>query len=166
MDFQEVVDYAKEAYELAQVEIGNEIADAAVKEYWVVVPEDRVKWLDYGIKCSAETKMAWDSMMAVVTHLLRHDLQPPYNLAAWLADVNEGKLTRPKVAARETFMRDQNLTLIVYMVAERWGINPTRNATAKEESACDAVAKAANLSYKAVEAAYRQHRPTEAPTLS
>ena len=71
---------------------------------------------------------------------------------AWLADVNEvGSDTRPKVAARETFMRDQNLALVVVMVAERWSLKPTRNTESPEHSACDAVALATNLGEKTVE---------------
>ena len=78
-------------------------ADATIAAYWVIVPEDRAAWVDYGIKCSSETKMAWNSISTIASYLLRQDLDLPPNLALWVADVLDGKRrTRPKVAARET----------------------------------------------------------------
>ena len=158
--YEAAVECAKELVLLASEVFGDwqSTATGAVAAYYEVIPEDRDGWLDYGIECSAETKLAWDSMLAVASYLMRNDDVMPRNLALWVADVLDGKRTRPKVAARSTWSRDIALAGIVDIIVENCDLHPTRNDGSEEHSACDAVGAAVNRSYKTVEAAWLQKR--------
>ena len=120
---------------------------------------------------STDERWAWEALNLIAQDLLREGTPLPPELAAWVADVLEdqflpdnkkkqGRQPRPrKRGPASEYERDQYICALVCHLG-RYGLKPTRRkpgegrACVEGGSVCDAVGRAANLGYKAVESIY------------
>ena len=123
------------------------------------------------ISGSGETKLEWDSVSLIVQELLREGDPLPAELAEWVADVLEGKRSRPTTGGQTKSGRDRMIYLVVYHVADRFKLKPTRrwaqgwgqnvlpDCCAEGGSACDVVGAAFGVKYKTAERAWNERDP-------
>ena len=110
---------------------------------------------------TAETKkFAWDTLSRLAQHVLRAGEPVPVELATWVADVLAGQRKRPAKDGDPRGGRDAAMLACLDRLIHGHGLAPTRNQASPPESACDAVASAWSLSYKAVERVYLHGRQT------
>ena len=124
---------------------------------WAVVQRQDPDWLLNAINKSQESKFAWNMLKVAAANWLRERPLPKL-LADWLADVLEGKRSKPVHDPRDTLGRDMVVTSLVLAITRDMGLAATRNDGSPPYSGCDAVGEAMNLSYKTVERVWLRYR--------
>ena len=138
-----------------RVEFGQDRADEALGN-WIFASE---RDFDY-----------WIALRMVAAELLRNHEPLPDALADWLAEVLEGKRTKPgRKPGKSWYAHNSRDIWIGYAVSmlSILGMSPTRNEASPHESACDAVSQVVgerlsqSLSYAAVVSIWRKLRATD-----
>ena len=136
------------SWSLIRDKFGQDRADEALRN-WIPASEND---FDY-----------WIALHIVATERLRSREPLPDALANWLADVLEGKRTKPRRKPGKNWYAHHGRDLwIGYAVSMLWilGMSPTRNEASLPESACDVVGEHLSLSYEAVVSVWTNQRHT------
>lgn len=143
----------EEAREMARVQLEGHAG--AITCTWLNLFKRDLAVLNEYIESSKNSEDFWDALELIEAALHREGTPLPEALALWRADVNEGKIVSPKPTP-DYERNGQILGVVAWLVQH--GMPATRDKTSSPFSACDAVAREANLSYEAVASIWQRHQ--------
>lgn len=156
--------------DLSEIQPGGE----AIGRSWPMIREGfgqgrAVEAIKNWIAASEKDFDYWRALHIVAAELLRKREPLPVTLADWLAEVLEGRRTKPKRKPGMSWYANAGRDMwIAYSVGilSILGMSPTRNDASSHESACDAVSEVVSrrlkqsLSYQAIVSIWRKQRGT------